>query len=272
MIRTTTRSRACAVAVALCAAVGTAARAQHEGDVYLGVEDGAIVTGLWTGADDPEVPRFVFGGTFGDSGTPGFTSNPGFDAPPGTFDPATRVGFNVLDAVKVWNGAEFVETGGETFTIRFFTLEVTTGEGFTPGFDLSVQSNGGWHRHLSYFVNPEPGEGAADPGAYLLALEMYSTDAAVAPSEPFWIVFNHEEPVEVWTDAIAWAEANLVALPCPADLDGDGAIGFPDLLTVLAAWGACPEPPAPCADVDGDASVGFPDLLAVLAGWGPCAP
>ena len=27
--------------------------------------------------------------------------------------------------------------------------------------------------------------------------------------------------------------------PCPADIDGDGQVAVPDLLTLLAAWGAC---------------------------------
>jgi hypothetical protein len=57
----------------------------------------------------------------------------------------------------------------------------------------------------------------------------------------------------------------------PGDLDGDGVIGFNDLLLVLAGWGACP---GPCcvADVNGDGAVDFADLLLVLAGWGPCPP
>ncbi len=28
--------------------------------------------------------------------------------------------------------------------------------------------------------------------------------------------------------------------PCPPDLDGDGVVAVPDLLTMLAAWGPCP--------------------------------
>ncbi len=53
----------------------------------------------------------------------------------------------------------------------------------------------------------------------------------------------------------------------PADVDGDGAVGFGDLLAVLAAFGACP-PGEPCpADVDGDGSVAFGDVLEVLSAW-----
>lgn len=58
---------------------------------------------------------------------------------------------------------------------------------------------------------------------------------------------------------------------CPADLTGDGSVGVPDLLALLAAWGACPQG-APCAaDLTGDGAVGVSDLLMLLAQWGPCS-
>jgi bacillopeptidase F len=54
---------------------------------------------------------------------------------------------------------------------------------------------------------------------------------------------------------------------CPADLDGDGAVAFTDLLLVLAAWGPCAGCPE---DLDGDDVVDFRDLLEVLAAFGEC--
>ncbi len=59
---------------------------------------------------------------------------------------------------------------------------------------------------------------------------------------------------------------------CPADVDGNGAVGFDDLLTVLGSFGMCP---MPCVtgcpgDVDGSCSVDFDDLLAVVGTFGPC--
>ena len=51
------------------------------------------------------------------------------------------------------------------------------------------------------------------------------------------------------------------------DIDGDGAVAVPDLLTLLAAWGptggVCQ-----LADFDLDDIVGVPDLLTLLANWG----
>ncbi|NNM26859.1 MAG: hypothetical protein HKO59_12890 [Phycisphaerales bacterium] len=52
-----------------------------------------------------------------------------------------------------------------------------------------------------------------------------------------------------------------------ADFDGDGVVGFLDLVTLLAAWGPC----TGCApDIDEDGEVVFLDLLFLLSRWGLC--
>jgi hypothetical protein len=67
---------------------------------------------------------------------------------------------------------------------------------------------------------------------------------------------------------VRWFE-NEQMTACPADLDGDGVVGFGDLLIVLATWGPC----VGCtADIDDDRIVGFGDLLILLSTWGPCRP
>jgi thermitase len=53
------------------------------------------------------------------------------------------------------------------------------------------------------------------------------------------------------------------AIGAPGDVDGDGTVGFADLLALLAAWGTA----APNADLDRDGAVGFLDLLLLLAAW-----
>lgn len=55
-----------------------------------------------------------------------------------------------------------------------------------------------------------------------------------------------------------------------ADFDDDGQVGHSDLLALLAAWGACPRPPAECPpDLNGDGTVDSADLLLPSAAWGP---
>jgi phosphodiesterase/alkaline phosphatase D-like protein len=53
---------------------------------------------------------------------------------------------------------------------------------------------------------------------------------------------------------------------CRADADGDGAVGFSDLLVVLAGFGESD----PAADVVPDGTVDFQDILFVLGAFGPC--
>jgi len=61
----------------------------------------------------------------------------------------------------------------------------------------------------------------------------------------------------------AVAEAPVVS----ADLDGDGLVGFTDLLVLLSAWGDV----AGCqlVDLNGDGTIGFGDLIILLASWTP---
>ena len=52
---------------------------------------------------------------------------------------------------------------------------------------------------------------------------------------------------------------------CPADLDGDGAVGASDLAILLGAWGS-----AGSADLDGSGMVDPADLALLLGAWGAC--
>ncbi len=61
-------------------------------------------------------------------------------------------------------------------------------------------------------------------------------------------------------------------LPCPWDLNGDGAVGAGDLAFLAGSWGnpGCMGN-LPCeADFDGDGDVGSGDLAQLLGAWGPC--
>lgn len=53
--------------------------------------------------------------------------------------------------------------------------------------------------------------------------------------------------------------------PCPADFDGDGSVGSPDLAILLGQWSGGGE-----ADLDGSGAVGSPDLAILLGAWGAC--
>lgn len=240
----------------------------HTGDIVLDVQNGHIVTGAVDQDGQPEVGQRVFGATFGDSGFDGFTSNPGFDAIPGTFPTGTAIGFNALAGWKAWNGDGFEPTGGEALQISFGPLNTLLEDEPVAGFTLNVQADGGWHRHYSYTILGPPGDGPL-PGIYLLELELYSTSSSIEPTEPFWKVFNHNMPNAVHEDAIDWVVENMVgADPCPADLDGDGAVDVQDLFTLLSQWGPCD---GECTgDLDGNGAVDVQDLFILLSAWGQC--
>jgi hypothetical protein len=64
--------------------------------------------------------------------------------------------------------------------------------------------------------------------------------------------------------AIARIKLGATTNPCPADVNGSGAVDASDLAAVLAGWdGASP-------DLNGDGIVNAADLATILAAWGPC--
>ena len=248
-------------------AVATAASAQyHAGDIGLLVPAERIETGAFEPSTGELAPIRVFGGTFGDSGFTGFTANPGFDAPAGTFLTGTRVGFDAIAGLRRFTGDGLEIVDDAQLRVSFLTLSSTIGGEPVAGFDLAVQSNGGFHRHLNFTLE---GVGAPlpPPGVYVVELELYSTDSAVARSEPFFIAFDFESGEAARQEAIDWIAAHLLDPPCPGDLDGDGTIGGGDLAVLLAGWGGS------TPDLDGDGVVGGSDLAVLLSSWGePCGP
>ncbi len=102
---------------------------------------------------------------------------------------------------------------------------------------------------------------AAQTGGSVVDLR---TMVAMSPAVNAQLAIDLETQVRA-----AVAVAPRLACPpsaCVADLDGNGAVGAPDLGALLAAWGTA----NPAADITGDGSVGPQDLATLLAAWGPC--
>ncbi len=58
---------------------------------------------------------------------------------------------------------------------------------------------------------------------------------------------------------------------CPADFDGDGTVGAPDLAELVGSWGSYePCPAHNAADFDEDCAVSAVDLAQLLGSWGEC--
>lgn len=251
------------LALSTALAVAGTALAQHVGDIALEIASGAIETNAFDGVTS--TPERVFGATFGDTGIARFTSNPGFEALPGTFAAGTRVGFTPRGGLQVFTGSAVAPVTTEEIEMKFLTLVSVIGVKATPGFDLAVQTNGGWHRHLSFTLRASSGTLPAT-GIYVAELELYSTDGVTLPSAPFWLVFNDGASVADHQAAMAWVKANLAggAPPCSGDLDDDGSVGPADLASLLSSWGSAG------ADLTGDGTTDAADLAAVLSAWGAC--
>ena len=246
---------ACAAAASLA---GTALAQPHEGDVALYVENSTIHTGVF-GAGVYSQTR-LFAATLGVV-APNFTATPGFDCSPGTFPAGSRNGFTIRGPLEVWNGAAFEPAATARMNISFSTLSVDTP--LTPqtvtGFTLSVGSNGQWHRHLDYTLS----NGAPD-GVYLLELELFSTSSSLAPSEPFWILFNQNAVEQAMSDAASWVQLNYLApAPCPADFNQDGGVDGSDVESFFLAW----ESGDTVADVNFDGGVDGSDIETFFVAW-----
>lgn len=259
--RSTLQSLVVTILATLVFAGNPAAHAQHSGDIGLRVTDGNLE--VYGPIGNPDTGGLYLG-TFGDSGFPGFTSNPGFDAFPGTF-PGGRIGFNVRAGLSRWDPASGTWLDptqvGEELRITFITLQVDVQDTPVAGFDLAVQSDGGWHKHVNFILQPdENGEMAA--GVYRLDLVLYST-AGIGDSQPFTILFDFEADSQDVDDALASFEPDP---PCLGDLNGDGLVGGADFGQILALWGSSD----PNADLTGDGIVGGADVGTLLAVWGDC--
>jgi hypothetical protein len=262
--------------VASAALAGVASAQLHEGDIVLSVVDGRITTGAGVGAAFEQ--RRVFATQLGVS-FPHFNDSPGFDCLPATFPIGSRNGFRIVDALREWDGSNFDLIPPERMELRFGTslVRVTPEtQSVVDGFTLSVASNGTWHRHYGYTLLAPASE-----GVYLLSMTLFSNDASIAESEPFWIVFNDGAAQADADAAAAWALANLAGEgpTCDSiDFNNDGSVFDPtdiDAFLSVFSEGPCVPETATCNDIDfnNDGSLFDPqDIDAFLSVFseGPC--
>jgi hypothetical protein len=198
----------------------------HATDLVLSVENGRIVTGRVEGGV-PVWPRYVFAGTFGDTGIPGVTFNPGCDSENGVFASSQPVGLTIRKALRIWNGQNgFAPVPGSP-PVTTLTLTKNTTTIATPPADPAncgvgdslllglANSLGRLHQHPAYQL-----VGQGDPGIYALELEVWMTDPATGVSDPVLVLLNQNDTQANNEAALAWAEANFHAGGCYANCDG----------------------------------------------------
>jgi len=202
----------------------SAASAHHMGDIALDNLDGRIATGHihLEGDEDHFHASGVFQAWFGDEGTPNWTEAPGFDSGTGTWPGGSTMNFNILDALRQWDGSDFDTIPAERVSLHSSGNTATTplGPEVVAGFSSAVTADGAWHKHYDFELTSPSSD-----GIYLLQLELLNSDASVAPSEPFFLVFRQDENSTddagtraQWDAATAYVESTLVPEPASAML------------------------------------------------------
>ncbi len=244
-------------------------------DVLLQIADGALRTSAVTiGDNDPDNPGLpidedvcVFPVEFGELSLPNYTDDPGFNAFSDTLPDNTLVGFDLLDALRVWDPdtGDFETIPDETVFINLGGANVTTPaspDEFVPGFFFATTGgSGGIHQHVNFTLL-----GDADPGIYLLTLRVRLDDPDIEPSPPIYVVFNKQTDDAIHDAATAYVEASC-APACEGDATGDGLVDLADLNLVLGAFQTSVEP-GTGADLTGDGLVDLADLNIVLGRFG----
>ncbi|NNF42625.1 MAG: hypothetical protein HKN62_06195 [Phycisphaerales bacterium] len=234
--------------------------------------DHAIVYSTFLGGEKREIVQGLDIGADGAAFVAGSTRSPDFPTTPGVFQPDFVGG---ILSCEVPFGADrncddmFVTTVETDGTIGYSTF--VGGQHDDEPRNLVVDDLGRAHV-IGYTYSHDFPLGV--PFGSVVALRLDAAGSAIEQT------IVHDTPGPNAGSAVALDGGDVliaasVGLPYDtyvaryrsgeaADLDGDGVVGFTDLLIVLSSWGPCPDCPA---DLDGDGSVGLTDLLAVLAGW-----
>jgi hypothetical protein len=192
---------------------------EGEFDVFISsIGSSQIVTGGVTedseGALEFEPGKRIFETAFENDGVGNLVAEePGFFA--NSLDAGAAIGFNVLVGIRAWNGASFDAAGVESMLISenfggISPPEITTGTGFTAGFDFAVADGTGSFDDHPWFVMPD-----TTTGIKLLELEVTAPNGAT--SQPLFFLFDAggANGGEVALEAAEDYVANVI-LPAPA--------------------------------------------------------
>lgn len=270
------------IGILACAGTTLAQSGLDSLDVIMGVQAGRIVTGrieLDPVTQQPVVamPRWVVGGTFGDTGVPNATTNPGFDSPTGTFSGGQLVGITARRALRKWNGSDFSTVPPETMRLTKGTRSIAVpttdpsdcgspGNG-GPSLTLApATSTGKVHEHPGYVL--QLASGVPSSGVYALEIEIWMSAPGNGASLPMWVVLNNGTDQGTFDTALAWADTNLPRQNrCYANCDGSATspvLGAADFSCYLAKYraGDCY---ANCDGSTGSPALGASDFSCFLA-------
>ena len=247
----------------------------HQSDVILRVAAGKLETGWYSPCLlAPAFPHRVFVSRFGDFDT---INDPGFDAPQGALPPNMLIGFNIVSALRIWNGADFSQIALPRIRVR---LGPPGNSRLTPitdsvvaGFGFTTSGIGLYHFHYNYTLLSQatPPALPAESGVYLLAMRLWTNDAAIAASDPFWIILGQNATDEDLTAAAtAFAAANSLELTCgnspscAADVNADGVIDGSDFTAFINSFSVGDTTIDAVADLNLDSIIDGSDFIAFI--------
>lgn len=246
-------THAAPVAALLLYPAAACAQTLHGGDIIAKIESNRLLVGAVNPQGVTEFGQRVFLGTFGEF--PNFTDDPGIDSASGAFPPGAQVGFDILKALRLWDGCRFEAMPEERLTIRKSVLSVTTplSDITVPGFPYGEANLAGkFHHHAGYTLLAP-----ARQGVYLYEIVLWTNVPGVAPSPTVWIVFNQDSPVPQHEVAARWVQ-NVLANPCRPDLERDGVLNIFDFLAFQNLY----DLQSPVADFEPDCQFNIFDFLA----------
>jgi hypothetical protein len=238
-------------------------------------------------------PNRVFAYFFGDFGDPYFDEDPGIHALATTsgytssnLPTGSWLSFDVLSDLQYWNGTNNVSFGsvpaGETLQLYPPSqppgVTVGTGTGFQAGFPIqNVDANGGMHKHLWTELVAGTNSTPAD-GIYMfeMRLKLLQSNAqtpypGVAPSLPFFVLFDNNESLATFQQAENWVQSNLVPF---GDFNRDGLVNAADISSMMNALTNLPGYQAAnhltnfdlmaFGDINSDGKFNIADLQALL--------
>lgn len=263
------------IGVLACAGVVRAQEEHRDVLVELSPEGDRFTTGAYdfnSGMLDHDVR--VFSRDFGEQSQPYYTNDPGFEAFDGSLPNNLLFGFEIVDALRLWDpvAGNFDTIPAETMTVSRFSSTATTpanaGEVVGGFFWGATGTTGGFHVHLNYFINSPQ-----SAGVYLLTLRLTSDASSIEDPAPIYIVFNNHDPDgEAQTAlAVAYVEGLINPPPaCAGDIDGDGDTDVFDFGIFASHFGLGVDP-GTSGDLGGDGVVDVFDFGIFASDFG-CVP
>jgi hypothetical protein len=204
-------------------------------------------------------PNRVFSYFFGDFSDPYFDEDPGTHAlattsgyTPSNLPTGSWMSFDVMSDLQYWSGNGPVSFGnvpaGETLQMylpgslpgqKLGSVTIGTGAGFQAGFPIqNIDANGGMHKHMWTELQAGTNSTPAD-GIYLFEMrdKLLESDEqtpypGVAPSLPFFVLFDNNESLATFQEAQNWVTANLVPF---GDFNRDGKVDAADIPVMESA-------------------------------------